>query len=67
MEKLYYNLNENPDDVHQAAINAKQYDTAIGLLESNIVGEREKVRREISKILKPDYNKPNSITTHESL
>ena len=56
-----------PSDTVQAAIKAKQFDTAIGLLETNIVGGREKVRRELATILTPATDVPNTITTHAAL
>ncbi len=38
-----------PNAVQQAAIKAGQFDTAIGLLEADIVGGREAVRRRRSQ------------------
>lgn len=64
---LYANLAVEPDAVQQAAIKAGQFDTAVGLLEASIVGGREKVRRELAHILKPDLSAPNAMETHEAL
>ena len=56
-----------PSDTVQAAIKAKQFDTAIGLLEANTVGGREKVRRELATILTPATYTKNTIATHAAL
>lgn len=67
VDRLYKNLQVDPSPVAQAAINAKRYDTAIGLLEQEIVGHRETVRNTLASILNPDLQSPNATTTHESL
>ncbi len=69
VNKLYSALETNPSPVQQAAIKAGQYDTAIGLLEGHhgVVGGREKVRKELVNILKPDFSAPNALATHEAL
>lgn len=65
--KLYSVLNVVPSAVQQSAIKAGQFDTAIGLLEGDIVGGRETVRRALAGILTPDLSAPNAIETHEAL
>ena len=67
VEKLYANLTATPNAVQQAAINAGQFDTAIGLLEVEDVGGREKVRRALAEILTPDFGAPKAMVTHEAL
>lgn len=67
VEKLYADLAATPNAVQQAAINAGQFDTAIGLLESDIVGGRETVRRALSGVLTPNLGEPNATSTHEAL
>lgn len=69
VEKLYANLAVTPNAVQQAAIKAGQFDTAIGLLEADIVGGRKEaiVRKTLAGILKPDLRAPNATTTHEAL
>lgn len=67
VEKLYATITTIPSAVQQAAIKAGQYDTAVGLLEADIVGGREAVRRVLANILTPDLSTPNSTTTHEAL
>jgi hypothetical protein len=54
VEKVYETLVTAPNAVQQAAIKAGQFDTAIGLLEADIVGGRETVRRALAGILTPD-------------
>ena len=67
VEKLYEALAATPNAVQQAAIKAGQFDTAIGLLEADIVGGRETVRRALAGILTPDLSAPNATATHEAL
>ncbi|HGP0654933.1 TPA: anti-phage defense-associated sirtuin Dsr1 [Stenotrophomonas maltophilia] len=65
--KVYEALAATPNAVQQAAIKAGQFDTAIGLLEADIVGGRETVRRALAGILTPDLSAPNATVTHEAL
>lgn len=65
--KVYEALAVTPNAVQQAAIKAGQFDTAIGLLEAEIVGGRETVRRALAGILTPDLGAPNVTATHEAL
>lgn len=67
VSQLYDKLNVTPNAVQQAAIKAGQFDTAIGLLEADILGGRESVRRMLADILTPDLNAPNATTTHQAL
>lgn len=67
VQRLFTALGETPNAVQQAAIKAGQFDTAIGLLESSIVGGRETVRRALVDILRPDLTAPNATATHEAL
>lgn len=65
--KLYQALSVTPNLVQQAAIKARQFDTAIGLLEADFVGGRGKVRSELAAILTPNLTAPNATATHEAL
>lgn len=65
--KVYEALAAIPSAVQQAAIKAGQFDTAIGLLEADIVGGREAVRRTLAGILTPDLSAPNATATHDAL
>lgn len=67
VDKVYEALGATPSAVQKAAIQAGQFDTAIGLLEADIVGSREKVRRALAGILTPDLSAANATTTHEAL
>ncbi len=67
VNKLYAALATTPNAVQQAAIKAGQFDTAIGLLEADIVGGRETVRRALAGILTPDLSAPNAMATHNAL
>ena len=67
VEKLYSRLEMSPDSVQDAAIKAKRYDTAVGLLEANIAGRRRAVREKLAEILEPDTSAPNATATHDAL
>lgn len=67
VQRLYQALSVTPDLVQQSAIKAGQFDTAIGLLEADVVGGRGKVRSELAAILVPDLTAPNATATHEAL
>lgn len=67
VEKLYAAVATPPNAVQQAAIKAGQLDTAVGLLEADIVGGRETVRRALAEILTPDLSAPNATATHNAL
>lgn len=67
VEKLYQALSVTPNVVQQSTIKAGQFDTAIGLLEADVVGGRGKVRNELTAILTPNLTSPNATATHEAL
>ena len=67
VDKLYSALTVTPNAVQQAAIKAGQFDTAISLLEADIVGGRERVRRALAVILTPDLSATNATKIHEAL
>ncbi|MFO8991832.1 anti-phage defense-associated sirtuin Dsr1 [Legionella pneumophila serogroup 1] len=67
VDKIYEFLGERPNDIEQTAIKAGQFDTAIGLLESRIVGGRDEVRRSLVDVLNPNLEAKNALATHESL
>ena len=66
VKKLYAELGVTPNPRQEKAINAGQYDIAIGLLEAKVTGGRTVVRRALASILKipPKFNRS---TTHECL
>lgn len=65
--KLYQVLSVTPSLIQQSAIKTGQFDTAIGLLEADVVGGRETVRRSLATVLTPDLTVPNATATHEAL
>ncbi len=67
VRQLFDELGTEPDDIQHAAMKAGQFDTVVGLLESNIVGERQKVRSKLAKILAPDLNSSKALETHQAL
>ena len=67
VDKLYATLGVAPNAVQNAAIKAKQFDTAVSLLEADIVGGREAVRQALACILSPDFGALNATVTHEAL
>jgi hypothetical protein len=67
VNRLYQALSVVPNPVQQSAIKAGQFDTAIGLLEADVVGGRGKVRSELATILAPNLAAPNATATHEAL
>ncbi len=67
VKQIFSVLAVTPNDVQHAAIKAGQFDTAINLLETDIVGGRETVRNAMADILTPDFSAKNSTTTHDAL
>lgn len=65
--KIFANLNTAPNNVQAAAINGGQYDTAVGLLESDYTGGRIAVRRQIENILSQYASSRKAIATHQAL
>lgn len=64
---LFSALGVTPSAVQQAALKKKQFDTAIGLLEQDMMGGRAKVRAQIAKILAADATKAGAVASHEAL
>ena len=68
VDRVYANLAVPPDTIQKAAIKSGQFDTAIGLLEAEIVGGRKRVREALAKILTPVAPiAPAATATHEAL
>lgn len=67
VDRLYRALTVTPNLIQHSAIKAGQFDTAIGLLEADVVGGRGSVRGELAAILTPDLTVPNATATHEAL
>lgn len=67
VDRLYKSLAVTPSPVQQASRKAKQFDTAIGLLEDELLGGRDAVRQKLAAILTPDLAARNAAQTHEAL
>ena len=68
VDRVYANLVGQPNPIQKAAIKSGQFDTAIGLLEAEIVGGRKTVRKALAKILTPATPiAPAATATHEAL
>lgn len=67
VKAIYRELGVSPNTIQQTAIKRGQFDTAIGLLEADIVGGREAVRGAISRILIPTVTGPMATATHDAL
>ncbi|RYD61519.1 MAG: hypothetical protein EOP84_35655, partial [Verrucomicrobiaceae bacterium] len=67
VEKLYAELAVVPSAVQLSAIKAGQFDTAIGLLEAEVMDGRTTARLAMSRILQPDLTAPGATATHEAL
>lgn len=67
VDQLYDELGETPNPVEKAALDSYRYDTAIGLLESRVVGNRLATRTAIARILTPKKRSKDSTATHEAL
>lgn len=65
--KLYDRLGKTPSSIQKSAIERDQHDTAISLLESDVVGGRTSARQHLAEILKPDLTSPLATATHEAL
>ena len=66
-KQIYADLHVVPNTVQQAAFKAKQYDKAIDLLERDVVGGRDAVRRSLAMVLTSDPDVPDATVTHEAL
>ena len=68
VDQVYGKLNVQPNPIQEAAIKSGRFDTAIGLLEAEIIGERKTVRQALAKILTPATPiAPAATVTHEAL
>lgn len=67
VKELYSRLEIIPNPVQVAAMKAKRYDTAVGLLEANTIDGRRAVRETLVEILDPDLSSPNATATHHAL
>ena len=66
-DKVYADLHIEHDALQKAALKAKQFDRAIGLLEQVVVGGRYTVRQRLAEILAPNLAARRATSTHEAL
>ena len=67
-KRIYEELHVTPSAAQETAFKAKQFDQAIGLLEDQLVGGRDIVRRSLVKILTaPNRDMRNATVAHEAL
>jgi len=66
---LYNAVGVTPNAVQKQALKSNQFDTAVSLLEAvNPTNEwRRDVRKEIAKLLQPNYSSANATLTHKAL
>ncbi|MFM9917561.1 MAG: SIR2 family protein [Rhizobacter sp.] len=67
VKDVFAAVGATPSAVQQAAIDAGQFDTAIGLLESSVIVGREGVRRAISSVLTPTKMTKDATASHDAL
>ena len=70
VKKLYAAMGIDPNPVQATAIKASQYDIAVGLLEADVVGGRQTVRKALAHILTASPSAlaiPNATATHRAL
>ncbi len=63
--KLYHELSDAPSPAKKSAISARQFDTAIGLLEKEV--GRNIVRERLASILTPKLGSEKATATHRAL
>jgi hypothetical protein len=67
VERVRDNLGVQFTPPQASAFRREQYDTVLGLIEEGIVGQRERVRRAVAQVLRPNLNLPDALATHEAL
>ena len=67
VERIYRLNNTVPLANEQEALNRKQFDTALDLLERRLPGQRQAVRRKLKEALRPNLRKKGSTETHTAL
>lgn len=63
--EIFTGLGETPNHVESAALNAKQYDTAVGLMERRF--GRAQVRQKLAEILSVGRDEASAIATHRAM
>ena len=65
--QLYARIGIEPNRVQARAIKAGQFDTAVGLLEAEAAGGRQRVRQVLANVLEPNLAAPDALATHRAL
>lgn len=66
-EQIFSDLNVKPSSIEKVAMDTRQFDTAINLMEGRLVEGRSSVRKQLFQILTPNFSIPNATATHEAL
>jgi len=67
VRKVFCKMGIDPSPAQKRLIKAGEFDAAIDSLESSRPDGRDRVRREIADILRPDFDAPGATKTHEAL
>jgi hypothetical protein len=67
VKALYGTLAPTPNPVQTAALTSGRYDTAIALLEAELIEGRQKVRQAMHTVLTPKPRIRNATATHEAI
>jgi len=66
VDKIYTLIGDDPDDLERRAMQGKQYDVALTLLEKRFP-DRIKIRRALAQALTPKRTRKDATRTHEAL
>lgn len=64
---IYKSIGVKPNDLQKVALDNYQFDTALDLLERDIVGGRYVMRQALAKSLKPKLRRKGATATHQAL
>lgn len=67
VEDIYKLLGTKPTPFEQEAIDKKQYDAALNLLEYRLPGQRHELRTALMQILRPKLRRKGATDTHKAL
>lgn len=67
VENIYKSIGVKPNDLQKVALDKYQFDTALDLLERDIVGGRYVMRQALAKSLKPKLRRKGATETQQAL
>ena len=67
VKQIYKDIGTHWEPVEEEAFKRAQFDATLDLLERRIVGQRERVRTALAKVLKPKLRKKGATHTHAAL